>query len=307
LASLYFGIDGGGTTSRIRVVDLSGQEVYFGKGSTTNIYATDSASALRNAAALISHAMHALQCAPDDFKGGCIGSAGLDRPKEKSLYTDYIREKISIRCPVYLCNDGEILLVGGIGELQGLALIAGTGSLAIGRLKNGTVVRRGGLGYMLGDEGSAYWIVHQAISRGLRSKEGRDIPSKIIDELLLQFDLSSADDFIPLMHSRFNKADIAAKAECVTKLALEKDELAMDILEMASRELFGLVQSIVLRFPELQRSKLVVAGGVVERDVIVSRNVREMLHNGYPEMELVKMRQDATSGACMIALSLVKT
>lgn len=64
---------------------------------------------------------------------------------------------------MYLCNDGETLLVGALESTEGYCLIAGTGSLALARDREGRTARAGGLGYMLGDEGSALWIAWQAI------------------------------------------------------------------------------------------------------------------------------------------------
>lgn len=47
---------------------------------------------------------------------------------------------------MYLCNDGETLLVGALESTEGYCLIAGTGSLALARDREGRTARAGGLG-----------------------------------------------------------------------------------------------------------------------------------------------------------------
>ena len=59
---------------------------------------------------------------------------------------------------VVVTDDAESVLVAGAPEGWGIALICGTGTLAIGRNEAGDVERAGGWGYLLGDEGSAYAI-----------------------------------------------------------------------------------------------------------------------------------------------------
>ena len=48
----------------------------------------------------------------------------------------------------------------------GIFLYAGTGSIAIHISKSGEVIRSGGWGYLLGDEGAGYWIGREAIKIG---------------------------------------------------------------------------------------------------------------------------------------------
>ena len=93
----------------------------------------------------------------EKLKAGCLGSAGLSRPAEKEAFSCFFRRLLP-QCSMYLCNDGETLLVGALEATEGYCLIAGTGSLALARDREGRTARAGGLGYMLGDEGSALWI-----------------------------------------------------------------------------------------------------------------------------------------------------
>ena len=55
--------------------------------------------------------------------------------------------------------------MAGIGHEPGVVIIAGTGSIAYGHNGQGQAARAGGWGYVLGDEGSGYWIGRHALRR----------------------------------------------------------------------------------------------------------------------------------------------
>src|SRR5262249_49507790 len=55
-------------------------------------------------------------------------------------------------------------------------LLAGTGSIAIGRQADGSMVRVGGWGPFFGDEGGGYWIGNQAVRVALRLHDAHENP-----------------------------------------------------------------------------------------------------------------------------------
>lgn len=59
---------------------------------------------------------------------------------------------------VTVLSDAQAAYLGALGERPGLLVLAGTGSIVVGRTSRGRWVRRGGFGPLLGDEGSAFWI-----------------------------------------------------------------------------------------------------------------------------------------------------
>lgn len=295
-----FGIDGGGTHSRLRVFDWeTGEEIRRLLGDSTNMYSVGVERAQAHAMELLERADLPLGA----YRGGCIGSAGLGRENERELWAAFLARSLP-ECPVLLCNDGEILLAGSLESTSGYALIAGTGSLALGRQPSGAVVRAGGLGYMLGDEGSALWIGWQAINRSLRSAEGRDLPTALLPKLLEHFSLSSPEAFVALMHQRFVKSEIASAAKCVLDETLT-DPLAADIAAGAARELALLVCSVVRRLP-MRSMRLAMSGGVLENSELIRGKVQAQLMEIYPEMRFTVGAGDAVMGACMLAAEYAK-
>jgi len=59
---------------------------------------------------------------------------------------------------VEVISDVEAALLGALGDRPGLLVLAGTGSIVLGRDDRGRLARAGGLGPLIGDEGSAFWL-----------------------------------------------------------------------------------------------------------------------------------------------------
>jgi N-acetylglucosamine kinase-like BadF-type ATPase len=298
----YFGVDGGGTHSRLAITDGGGRVLARSEAGSTNVYSVPKEEAFENLRFLLDSALQEAGLRREDLSAGCVGSAGLGREKERRLFGDFFFSLLGAK-PVKLCNDGEILLCGGLEDLEGYCLIAGTGSLALGRSRDGRLVRSGGLGYMLGDEGSAAWIGKTAIARLLRSLEGRDLPSSMLGAVLEKAGLSQSEDLIRFVHIDADKARVASLAPLVTEAARAADPLALDILHSGAAELALLVRSVLERSPWIENRSLVLAGGVIEHDEITTGKLRESLAAAFPRLKLIRPRGSALEGACLLAAS----
>jgi N-acetylglucosamine kinase-like BadF-type ATPase len=300
----YFGIDGGGTRSRLALTDGEGKVLASSEAGSTNIYSVSAGEVYKNISRLLDSALKAAGLGKEDLRAGCVGSAGLGRAEEQNLFRGFFDALLGPGFPVKLCNDGEILLCGGLDNLEGYCLIAGTGSIALGRSRDGRTVRAGGYGYMLGDEGSAAWTGKAAIARILRSLENRDLPTDMLAAVLDAAGLSQKDDLIRYAHHDADKTVIAALAPAVTAAARKGDPLALDILRAGAEELALLVKSVTGRSPWIQRRVLVLAGGAIEHDEMLAAGLKMILARDLPDLALSPPLNSALHGACMIATSL---
>jgi len=301
----FFGIDGGGTHSRLALVDREGKVLARSEAGSTNIYSVTKDEVFANLSTLLSSALKSAGLNNQDLASGCIGSAGLGRAEEQKLFRGFFDSLLGKDIPVKLCTDGEILLCGGLENLEGYCLIAGTGSIALGRSQTGVLFRSGGHGYLLGDEGSAAWIARTAIARTLRSLEGRDIPTGMLPLILEASGLSESNDLIKYVHHDADKAKIASLAPVVTQAARKGDPLALDILHKGAEELALLVKSVLDQSPWIKRRELVLAGGVMENDEIVTDRLKESLAKDFPDLVVSSPKGTALEGACMLAVSVI--
>lgn len=299
---MKFGIDGGGTNTRIRIVDANNRELSYLQGASSNIYSVGAEQALQNIKQLILNACASQNLPLVSLTKGCIGSAGLQRPYERKLFENMLSELLP-QAQVRLCTDAEIMLVGGLDALEGYSLTCGTGSIALGRKKDGTLVRAGGLGYMLGDEGSALWIAYEAIKRSMRSREGRDLETNMLNALLQHFSLDKSSEFIQFLHQNFDKARIASACPLVFAAMEQKDTLACDIIQKAIQELLALVQSVQKQLP-LNNAKLVLGGGIFENNKHF-RNLFQETLSSHPELPPgILPIHSAVHGALLLAEEL---
>lgn len=76
---------------------------------------------------------------------------------------------------VLVISDVEAAYLAALGAVPGVLLLAGTGSIALGRDRRGRFARAGGLGPLLGDDGSAFSIGRAWLRAGVPAARARRI------------------------------------------------------------------------------------------------------------------------------------
>ncbi|MDR1802012.1 MAG: hypothetical protein LBQ94_00260 [Treponema sp.] len=300
----FFGIEGGGSYSKLALTDAAGKVLAASESGSTSIYSVTKEQVFDNLSSLLESALESAGLRKADIGAGCIGSAGIGREGEKILFQEFFDIILRPDFPVMLCGDGEILLCGGLENLEGYCLIAGTGSIALGRSAKGDLVRAGGHGYLLGDEGSGAWIGKSAIARTLRSLENRDLATDMSGAILEAAGLARMEETIHYIHYSADKAKVASIAPIVTAAARKGDPLALDILRIGAEELALLVKSVIERSPWINRKELVLAGGVMKNDEILVKTLKEILSRDFPALPVSSPKGTALQGACMLAISM---
>lgn len=273
---IVIGIDGGGTSTRVAFADLDGRELARRDGPAGLIEPTDPE---RSAARLITLVRSAAAEAGVTLpaRALCAGLAGAGA----AVLRDAVRaalEDAGLVAPrrVLVVEDGEIALDGALGDEAGILLAAGTGSVAWGRAEDGRVARCGGWGRIVGDEGSAYGLVRDAIRAGLRGLDGRGEESALLAEILGAVGLTEPRALPPWL-TRTGKAEVAALAPLVLERAIAGDPTASRVVEEASAELALHVQALLRRLgPWSGPVPLVLHGGLLTDPRLAGR-VRDRL------------------------------
>jgi len=91
-----------------------------------------------------------------------VAARGVWTPAERRAAARRLR---GVAARVEVISDAEAALLGAHDGRAGLLVLAGTGSIVVGRDKRGRLARAGGLGPLIGDEGSAFWLGREWLRR----------------------------------------------------------------------------------------------------------------------------------------------
>jgi N-acetylglucosamine kinase-like BadF-type ATPase len=161
----FLGIDGGASKTAFLLVDSERRElarVETGPSNYNVVGRTRSAEA-------IAAGFSTLPRIPDVV---AAGFAGAGRPEGIAYYEDVLRS-LAPGSRVFVGTDAQMAYYGAFGDRPGVVVIAGTGSILIGRLPDERMFRYGGWGAMFGDEGSGFWIGREAVRTALAFREDR--------------------------------------------------------------------------------------------------------------------------------------
>src|SRR5579872_6349142 len=244
------GVDGGGSKTLAVVVDGEGKERGRGVAGSSNHTGVGVEQAVQHIYRAIEMAAQQANCSLP-LQSAWFGLAGVDSSDDFTLLLPYLQP---LAQSVHLTNDAELVL-GGLPGAVGIALIAGTGSIALGRDARGTNARSGGWGHIIGDEGSGYDLGRRCLQAGARATDGRGQATLLLELLLKHWKLDSASDMIGKVYNDCDKATIAALSALVFAAARDGDEVACGMVEDAAREL-ALVTIAV-------KNKLDFSGGAV--------------------------------------------
>ena len=281
---LLIGIDGGGTdtVTYLGVLGDTDSFVVAGRGK--------SGSSNRNAVGLetaLGHLDQSIQFAFEDAKiprqpatSACLALAGVDRATQHAPFKVWA-EELQLSKHLLVSNDALPVIYAANRDGLGLALIAGTGSLCLGRTESGYTARCGGWGGLFGDEGSGYRIAIEALRAAARDEDGRGPSTELLTGLRDRLDVHKLYHAIPLLYDpRTSRAEIASYAPLVFEIAENGDPVAAKIIEQAAISLSELVTTVHAKLNQSPLPPTVgLAGGVLTRQLAFSKRVAQKTEN----------------------------
>lgn len=172
--------------------------------------------------------------------------------------------------PIRILSDIELAYRVNFNDKPGILLYAGTGSVCLSVNDENKIMKIGGWGYLLGDEGAGYWIGREAIRHTLFKLESNNpIESKSLEyEILRAMDSRDWDGIKQFVYSK-ERSEIAQLANIVSEYAMQGDRSASEISDNAGAHLVDLVNRMELLLGN-KSYQVVFTGGISNSPKIVN-------------------------------------
>ncbi|MGW0824531.1 N-acetylglucosamine kinase [Streptomyces sp. NPDC002845] len=225
---------------------------------------------------------------------------------ETSRQCEGIRSELHalLGVPCLVVGDAE-LLVPAAGLDKGVGLVAGTGSVAVGRLADGTPVQVGGWGAVLGDEGGSAGLVREAARAVWAAHDRGEAPDVLARRLLDAFEVAEVPALGAALESVTGvSAEWGRHAPVVFAAADDGSRLAREVIADGGRALASLVVRLAGRGVAVD--DVVVAGSTVLAQPSLYTAFTASLADALPSARPRPLQVPPVDGALALAQSLLR-
>ena len=316
--SYFLAIDAGGTKTQCLLADETRVLARASTG-TVKLMRVNEAEATARLQTMLSEVSAAAGVSLAHVTRTCFGLAGFCSPAVRAWAERAVAAEVSGE--LQLCGDEEIALDAAFGAEQGILVVAGTGSNAIGRTSKGEIVGAGGWGPVLGDQGSGMWIGLEAIRAALAARDREPLrslksdssgslnqsrsdfsghSSSLLGEIAHHWQLNSLGELIAHANHRGDAhhfvPDFASLAPVVARCAEQGDAVATEVLRRAGVELAALV-ALVAKKISASQIEVAFTGSVLEQIAAVRSAMIAQLAILFPAAQIRPSAVDALDGA----------
>jgi N-acetylglucosamine kinase-like BadF-type ATPase len=299
------GVDGGQTSTKCVLLTTDGRTLGVGSGGGLLHLAAEGGVARLKAslAEAIRAAFAAAQLPVQPVRAIGLGLTGVERADapEAAIARAVVCELLSAE-RIWLENDGVAALIGAHLGAAGAVIISGTGSILVGLRHDGQIVRVGGWGWLVGDEGSAVGLGRAAVQAVFHAADGIGAPTLLTALLQSHFEVTEVRAIKRLVYAAsFGARGFAALAPLVGQAAAQADDVAQSILTEGAAALAQATQALykAMDFAE-QPLPVALIGGAWEH-VAGFREVFEQAVRSLP-VRLTEPALPPLYGAALAAL-----
>ena len=300
---LFVGVDGGGTKTKIVIIDHLENVISEARSGPSNPMRVGVNTAIDNISEAIFVACERISRSPYDIESIIAGLAGVRRQD----FRDTIQSRLLRLFPktlIEVVTDAEIALFGtSLGE-PGIVIISGTGSICFGKNRDGKTAVSGGWGPIAGDEGGGISIAKKGLQAIAKAMDGRDRETILCELGTKYFRASDAEDLIVAIYSpTTDNKKIAGFAKQVVEAALEGDQVASEIINEAGFEL-GLAGCAVIKKLGMASEEIVIGtvGSVFGAGELLTNPMLQTVRSFAPNAFLKKPELEPAVAASKMAL-----
>ncbi|RMD94769.1 MAG: hypothetical protein D6813_01610, partial [Calditrichaeota bacterium] len=200
--NLYcIGIDGGGSQTTGVIVTEQGDLLARHSGPATNFQLISLDFFEKAISKIVNSLLKATKVRIEQVAAIYLAIAGVGRKADRQKAQSILQKNFP-GLKIVVENDATAALTGAFLNEPGVVLIAGTGSICYGRTPEGKIYRSGGWGYLLGDEGSGFYIAQKGLIQALHAIDGRGQTTLLVQLFKDHFKLNDLRDIVTVIYSR---------------------------------------------------------------------------------------------------------
>lgn len=300
---LVLGIDSGATKTTCAIANEKFEVLGVGEAGPGNYHVVGVELARKNVELAIKRARLVGDLGRKKIDIGCFGMAGLMTEKDREVISNFIKS-LDVAEEYEIANDTVIGYYAATLGKPGIGVVAGTGSMAYGSDGKGTEALSGGWGWIIGDEGSAFYIARKALMRVTKAVDGRAENTKLVELAKKHFGEATFDKTIKVIYHDLPRPQaIASFAKLVSKAAQNGDEAAKKILVDAGKELAILAEAVARKVSIVNQPITIGGVGGVWQSSIVWKVFKEELKKKLPRATLRKPVEVPVVGSLVMGLS----
>jgi N-acetylmuramic acid 6-phosphate etherase len=198
-------------------------------------------------------------------------------------------------------SDRDSGLAAALGAGDGIVVNAGSGSSVTGR-RDKRIENAGGWGHILGDVGGGYYLSLQALRLILREYDLHRGEVQFTSRILRALSLNNLDELVRWAQTA-DKMEVAMLAPVVFEAAAGGDARVMEIIEEGARVLCEYTEAVANRLHVLA-PKVVLLGGLFQRDSIYNHAFRRRLKKALPDARVANSERSPEFGAAWLAAEM---
>jgi N-acetylglucosamine kinase-like BadF-type ATPase len=305
---LVLGVDGGGTKSIGLVADPTGHILTRRESGASNVNVVGLDGAARSLAKVITDCCDDVRCPPDELSCVVLALAGagddVSRKRIKDAVNNLFVKEGRRPLSVIIESDARAALEGAFDGSPGVVIIAGTGSVVIGKNNSGELLTVGGWGRILGDEGSGFFVGREAVRVVALQMDRRGEATKLKDMLAETYKWQTRADIIHAVYQE--KFELSRLAPIVLEAAAQHDIVSQKLLQTAALQLAEQARVIVMQMGILRKIGLVMVGGLIDHENVYSNTLHMKLLKLLPQVDVRQPIHSPAHGAVLIALEQLK-
>ena len=198
-------------------------------------------------------------------------------------------------------SDRQSGLAAALEHSDGIVVSAGSGSSVTGR-RGDKIENAGGWGHILGDTGGGYFLSIQALRLILREYDLHRGEMQFTAKILHALSLNNLDELVRWAQTA-DKMEIAMLTPVVFEAAASGDARVMEIIEKGAQVLSEYAEAVACRL-HLLAPKVMLLGGLFQRDSIYTHAFRRRLKKNLPDARVATAERAPELGAAWLAAEI---